>query len=227
MDMIYFKKPSVLGAVQGMITGLVGITPAAGVVAGWGAIAIGFATGTIPWVSMNIMGKKVAYFRKIDDVLGIFHTHCVAGFVGGMCTGLFATIEGCAAFGITNPGGAIDGNGVQVWKQFYGFLFIVGWDTVWTSLILLFIKYVCRIPLRMTEAELLAGDDMVHGEAAYVLGPCEAHEHLLAGHYIKRSETGPGELGMGGVIAGQDPHEVADTSKGKSNGSGSQEVKHD
>jgi hypothetical protein len=34
-------------------------------------------------------------------------------------------------------------------------------------------------------------------------------------------------LGMGGVIAGQDPHEVADTSKGKSNGSGSQEVKHD
>ena len=47
-DMIYFKKPSVLGAVQGMITGLVGITPAAGVVAGWGAICIGFASGTIP-----------------------------------------------------------------------------------------------------------------------------------------------------------------------------------
>lgn len=38
-DMVYYKKPSVLGAVQGMITGLVGITPAAGVVAGWGAIA--------------------------------------------------------------------------------------------------------------------------------------------------------------------------------------------
>jgi len=227
MDMIYFKKPSVLGAVQGMITGLVGITPAAGVVAGWGAIAIGFATGTIPWLSMNIMGKRVAYFRKIDDVLGIFHTHCVAGFVGGMCTGLFATIEGCAAFGITNPGGAIDGNGVQVWKQFYGFLFIVGWDSVWTSLILLFIKYVCRIPLRMTEAELLAGDDMVHGEAAYVLGPCEAHEHLLAGHYIKRSETGPGELGLGGVIAGQDPHEISQATKDKSSGSASQEVKHD
>jgi ammonium transporter, Amt family len=47
-DMIYFKKPSVLGAVQGMITGLVAITPAAGVVAGWGAICIGFASGTIP-----------------------------------------------------------------------------------------------------------------------------------------------------------------------------------
>lgn len=66
---------------------------------------------------MNIMGKRVQYFHKIDDTLGIFHTHCVAGVVGGFCTGLFATIEGCAAFGLTNPGGAIDGNGKQVWLQ--------------------------------------------------------------------------------------------------------------
>jgi Amt family ammonium transporter len=117
-DMIYFKKPSVIGAVQGMITGLVGITPCAGVVSGWGAICVGFATGTIPWASMNIMGKKVAYFRKIDDTLGIFHTHCVAGFVGGFCAGLFATIEGCAAFGLANLGGAIEGNGTQVWLQY-------------------------------------------------------------------------------------------------------------
>jgi Amt family ammonium transporter len=224
-DMIYYKKPSVLGAVNGMITGLVGITPAAGVVDGWGAIAIGFATGTIPWASMNIMGKKVAYFRKIDDVLGIFHTHCVAGFLGGMCTGLFATIEGCAAFGIANPGGAIAGNGVQVWKQFYGALFIFAWNIVWTSLILCFIKYVCRIPLRMTEAELLAGDDAIHGEAAYVLGPCEAHEHLLAGHYIKRHETQPGELSLGGVTVGLNPQlqELPE----KSSGTPSNEIKHD
>jgi Amt family ammonium transporter len=60
----------------------------------------------------------------------------------------------------------------------------------------------------MSEEELLAGDDMIHGEAAYVLGPCEAHEHLLAGHYIKRTETGPGELSMGGVTVGHDPHEL-------------------
>jgi Amt family ammonium transporter len=34
MDLIYFRKPSVIGAIQGMITGLVAITPAAGFVAG-------------------------------------------------------------------------------------------------------------------------------------------------------------------------------------------------
>jgi len=222
-DVIYYKKPSVLGAVQGMITGLVAITPAAGVVAGWGAIIIGALSGTIPWLTMNIMGKKVAYFRKIDDVLGIFHTHCVAGFVGGFSVGLFATAEGCAAFGISNHGGAIDGNGRQVWLQIVGALFIIGWNIVWTSLIMCFIKYVLRIPLRMTEEQLEAGDDAVHGEAAYVLGPCEAHEHLLAGHYIRRSDTGPGELAMGGVTLGQDPH--AHATAEKASGSGSQEVK--
>jgi Amt family ammonium transporter len=30
LDIIFFKKPAVVGAIQGMITGLVAITPAAG-----------------------------------------------------------------------------------------------------------------------------------------------------------------------------------------------------
>ena len=80
----------------------------------------------------------------------------------------------------------------------------------------------------MSEEELLAGDDMIHGEAAYVLGPCEAHEHLLAGHYIKRSETGPGELSMGGVTMGHDPHGHHGIEKTSGSGSGSGgDLKHD
>jgi Amt family ammonium transporter len=80
----------------------------------------------------------------------------------------------------------------------------------------------------MSEEQLLAGDDMIHGEAAYVLGPCEAHEHLLAGHYIKRSETGPGELSMGGVTMGHSPHNGDGVHAAeKSSGSGSHELKHD
>jgi len=72
-----------------------------------------------------------------------------------------------AGFGDTNPGGAIDGNGKQVWLQIVGALFIIGWDAVWTSLIMLFIKYVCRVPLRMSEEDMLLGDDAIHGEGAY------------------------------------------------------------
>lgn len=107
------------------------------------------------------------FTHHVDDTLGITHTHMVAGALGGFLVGLFATSEGCAAFGITNPGGAIDGNGKQVWLQIVGILFIVGWDVVWTSLIMGFIKYVCRVPLRMSEEDLLIGDDAIHGEEAY------------------------------------------------------------
>lgn len=38
-----------------------------------------------------------------------------------------------------------------------------------TSLIMNFIKHVCRVPLRMSDASLLIGDDAIHGESAYAL----------------------------------------------------------
>lgn len=41
MDIVFTGRPSIVGAMNGMITGLVAITPAAGFVAGWGAIIMG------------------------------------------------------------------------------------------------------------------------------------------------------------------------------------------
>ncbi len=57
MDSMKYGKASVLGAVNGMIAGLVAITPAAGYVDGTGAIIIGVCAGIIPWASMNILQK--------------------------------------------------------------------------------------------------------------------------------------------------------------------------
>ncbi|PCG94629.1 Ammonium transporter [Penicillium occitanis (nom. inval.)] len=168
LDYIFFKKPSVIGAVQGEITGLVAITPAAGFVTGWGAIIIGACSGSIPWLSMNVLGRQ-KWMKQVDDVMGTVHTHMVAGFTGGFLTGIFATIDGCAAFGLTNPGGAIEGNGRQVWVQIVGALFVIGYNLFITSVICLFIKYVLRIPLRMSDEHLMVGDDAVHGEEAYAL----------------------------------------------------------
>ena len=88
LDIIFFKKPSVIGAVQGMITGLVAITPAAGVVAGWGAILLGLGSGSVPWISMNVLGRT-QLFRKVDDTIDVFHTHFVGAIVGGVGTGRF------------------------------------------------------------------------------------------------------------------------------------------
>ncbi len=177
MDLIFFKKPAVIGAIQGIITGLVAITPAAGVVAGWGAIIIGVCSGIVPWISMNILGKQKWFLEAVDDVVGDFHTHLVGGVLGGFLTGLFATTEGCQAFGLTNPGGAIDGNGRQVWLQIVGFLFIIGWNIFWTSAICLFIKYVMRIPLRYNDEQLMIGDAEVHGELPYAFFHDGKHDY--------------------------------------------------
>jgi len=201
-DLIYFKKPAIIGSVQGMITGLVAITPAAGVVAGWGAIIIGVLSGSIPWVSMNIVGKKFSVFKKVDDTLGVFHTHAVAGFTGGMAVGVLATSEGSAAFAITNPGGAIEGNWKQVWLQLVGALFIIGFNIFMTSVVLLFIKYVLRVPLRMSEEQLIIGDDAIHGEDAYCFTDTDGYGNrsLLNGDTERTPISGDGELG---IIQGQ------------------------
>jgi len=148
-----------------MITGLVAITPAAGLVTGWGAIIIGIVSGSLPWLSMNYLGKVWPFFTRVDYCLGVFHTHMVAGFAGGIMTGLFATVEGCQAFGYTNPGGAIAGNWYQVWLQLVGVLCVIALNIIITSIILLAIKLV--IPLRMSDEVLEIGDDAIHGEEAY------------------------------------------------------------
>jgi len=205
LDLIYFKKPAVIGAVQGMITGLVAITPAAGVIAGWAAIIFGFLSGSIPWFTMNVMGKKLWIFKKVDDTLGVYHTHLVAGVIGGTMAGVFATAEGCAAFAITNPGGAIEGNWRQVWLQIVGALFIIGLNIFMTSVIMLFIKFVLRVPLRMSEEELVIGDDAIHGEDAYAFG--DTRRSLLYGDTDRHPANGDGELG---VIHGESQPDSSD-----------------
>ena len=73
IDVCVFGKPSIIGSVNGMITGLVGITPAAGFVAGWGAIIIGVCTGSLPWVTMNIVGKRWSLFKHHVDGMSYNH----------------------------------------------------------------------------------------------------------------------------------------------------------
>ncbi|XP_021742069.1 ammonium transporter 3 member 1 [Chenopodium quinoa] len=175
LDVLYFKKPSVIGAVQGMMTGLVCITPGAGLVQGWSAIVMGILSGSIPWFTMMIVHKKWKPMQAIDDTLGVFHTHAVAGLLGGVLTGIFANPRLTRVFlgeeGVSkDKRGAIyggGGGGTQVLMQIVGGLFVIGWNLVSTSIICVLIRLV--IPLRMSEEELLIGDDAAHGEEAYAL----------------------------------------------------------
>ncbi|XP_047946508.1 ammonium transporter 2 member 3-like [Salvia hispanica] len=177
LDVAVYLKSSVVGAVQGMMTGLVCITPAAGIVDTWAAIIMGILSGLIPWYTMMVLHKKSAFLQKVDDTLGVFHTHAVAGLLGGLLSGLFAKPDLLAMFyNRDHPGpGFLYGvfnhkfnNGLrQMGFQVLGALFITVWNVVVTSLICIVISRI--VPLRMDEDGLEIGDDAAHGEEAYAL----------------------------------------------------------
>ncbi len=83
------RKPSMIGGVNGIITGLVAITPAAGYVNGWGAIAIGVIAATVVYFALNYL-SRLRPFRNVDDTLGVVYTHGFAGLMGGILVGVFA-----------------------------------------------------------------------------------------------------------------------------------------
>ena len=174
MDKMAYGKPSILGAVNGMIAGLVAITPGAGYVNGWGAIAIGICAGIIPWLSMNKL-QKTRLMMKVDDTLGVFSTHGIAGLTGGLLVGILATPDMLMYIGTEKeaPGVSITGllygdTGNQLLLQLEGAAFIIVYNVIMTFIILKVISIF--VPLRMDEATLLVGDDAVHGETAYALG---------------------------------------------------------
>ena len=131
---------------------------------------MGILSGSVPWFTMMVVHKRWKLLQNIDDTLGVFHTHAVAGLLGGVLTGLFTEPQLAALFlPVTNSRGGVYGGsgGIQILKQIVGGFFIIGWNIVVTSIICVVINLV--IPLRMPEEQLLIGDDAVHGEEVYAL----------------------------------------------------------
>lgn len=91
-----------------------------------------------------------------------------------------------------------------------------------TSLICLFIKYVLRIPLRMSEEHMEVGDDAVHGELAYAIFYDGQHSHIKGDLGRTPSEAHAGGMLSGnGVVMGQPVSQARQTSDEESqNGAG-------
>jgi Amt family ammonium transporter len=171
MDMLWgrTRKPTFLGGVNGMICGLVGITPAAGYVNGVGAIAIGLVDAAVVWVLFTVLPRKVWPFTKVDDALGVVYTHGFAGLLGGLMVGLLADPKMVVYLGVGKTAnfttaGLFYGHPRQLLIQAGAALTVIVWDGLVTFLILRGIGLFMR--LRMTEAELEVGDLAVHGEEA-------------------------------------------------------------
>jgi Amt family ammonium transporter len=157
MDMKFLKKPTLVGAMSGAITGLVAITPAAGYVSGYGAIILGIAGGTIPWLATY----KLLPRMRIDDALGVFPAHGVAGLTGGILTGILADP---AVTQYVYPGltGAAFGNLSLLGVQILAALVVIVYSFVVTFGIWKVIGIF--MPLKMSDEQLSKGDTAIHGE---------------------------------------------------------------
>jgi ammonium transporter, Amt family len=164
------KKATFLGALNGMICGLVGITPAAGYVNGVGAIVIGVVCSFVVFFAFTYLPRKVWPFNKVDDALGVVYTHGFAGLLGGLLVGLLADPKIIVYLGIgKNPdvttSGLFYGHPRQLLIQAGAAGSVIVWDAFVTFVILKGISLFTS--LRMNDADLAIGDLAVHNEVAY------------------------------------------------------------
>jgi len=173
-DYLTGRKPSLLGGVNGMITGLVAITPAAGYVNGWGAIALGVIAATLVYFALNYL-SRLRPFRNVDDTLGVVYTHGFAGLAGGLLTGVFADPNMFLGYATTKKGGVLNGTGAATglihgsatllkW-QFLAAAFVIVWSASATYGLLKLVGLF--VPLRMPEKNMEIGDVAEHGHEVY------------------------------------------------------------
>ena len=150
-------KSSALGVASGAVAGLVGITPAAGLVGPFGAIAIGAIAGVLcVW---GVSGLK--RLLGADDTADVFGVHGIGGIVGAILTGVFTD----ASFGGIGLAEGVS-IGQQVGVQALG----VGITIVWIGIVSAASFFVAKLVfgLRVSEDAEREGLDITsHGETAY------------------------------------------------------------
>ncbi len=152
-------KATVLGAVSGIVAGLVAITPAAGFVNISGAIAIGFITSFVSYSAITFLKPRLGY----DDALDVFGVHGFSGIWGALATGIFAS-PSINALGR----GLAYGNPSQLGIQAIAVVATFAYSFI-VTLILAKIVDVA-VGLRVNSLEETQGLDLsLHEEQAYIL----------------------------------------------------------
>jgi Amt family ammonium transporter len=157
LDMIRLKHITAVGAATGLVVGLVAVTPAAGFVTPLSALAIGAIGACASYVAIQVRSRTL-----VDDALDVFACHGVAGIVGALLTGVFAT----TAVNPAGRDGLIHGNPGQLLTQAIGVGATMLFAGVLTAVILKLVGAVT--PLRVAVSAELGGVDLSeHGETAH------------------------------------------------------------
>ncbi|MGH2677882.1 MAG: ammonium transporter, partial [Actinomycetota bacterium] len=152
-EAIKHRKPTTIGAATGAVAGLVAITPAAGFVEPWAAIAIGLAAGAVCFAAVDLKPRL-----GFDDSLDVVGVHLVGGIVGALLTGMLAS----ATVNV------FDGGLAQLGKQAVAVVVTLGFSFLATLAILKVIDAL--VGLRVSEEDEVTGLDLSqHAEVGYTL----------------------------------------------------------
>ncbi|MGB0721448.1 MAG: ammonium transporter [Gammaproteobacteria bacterium] len=161
MEWIRHGKPSVLGAVTGMVAGLGTITPASGFVGPGGAVIIGLLAGVVCYFATDTLKRKL----KIDDSLDVMPVHGVGGIIGTLFAGIFAA-PALGGFGFAD---GIETMGGQVGVQLIGIVATLVYCAIATWIILKVVGLLTG-GLRVDQEQETEGLDIVsHDEVGYNL----------------------------------------------------------
>ncbi|NNG24684.1 ammonium transporter [Telluria aromaticivorans] len=164
-EWIFKRKPSMLGAVSGAVSGLVAITPGCGFVGPMGALVMGLLAGII--CLWGVTGLK--RLLGADDSLDVFGVHGVGGILGALLTGVFASpaLGGQGIWDyIANKGSAEYSIANQVWVQAQAIGITIVWSGVVAFIAFKLVDIV--IGLRVPADQEREGLDITsHGESAY------------------------------------------------------------
>jgi len=159
IEKLLHGRPTVLGAVSGLVAGLGAITPACAFVSPLTAIVIGLASSGLCYFAVAYLKEKLGY----DDALDAFGIHGIAGTWGTLAVGLFAS----AALNPNGTDGLLQsGSFGQAGIQLVAILATFAWSGIVTFLILKVVGLVT--PLTASDDEQESGLDITqHGESAY------------------------------------------------------------
>jgi Amt family ammonium transporter len=159
IESIHQGKSTALGFASGILAGLVAVTPAAGVVKPYGAMALGFMASLICYMAIQLK-NKLGY----DDSLDAFGIHGVGGIVGALLLTFFIR-PAWMADAASKAGGSW-----TVWNQFgiqaIAVTIAIAYAAVMTFGIVYLLNKVVRF--KSTEDDEMAGlDRSYHGERGY------------------------------------------------------------
>lgn len=161
VERIVAGKATLVGAATGLVAGLVAITPAAGFVEPWSAIAMGFLVTPCCYFAISFCKRKFGY----DDALDAFGCHTVGGIVGGILTGVFCVPE----LSWTDFGGLLyTGDVSLLGSQIVGIVVTIAFVIILDVVIGLIVTACFKGSLRVSDADEAQGLDVAtHGESAY------------------------------------------------------------